>query len=119
MQMGGTVKARILGIVLATVMVMGLTSGVASAKKPLDVDCNLLEATNDAVDDFLDGEGIQFNNLGDLVSSATLDDAVFDQLSDLILLFSGGEIEFTSASQAVSTNAKCGLVPQLVGNVSD
>ena len=37
----------------------------------------------------------------------------------LILFFSGGEIEFTSASQAVSTNAKCGLIPQLIDNIRD
>ena len=112
-------KARIVGIVLATlavVMVMGLTSGVASAKQPLDVDCDLLEATNDAVGDFLYAQGIQFNSLGDLVSTSIKEPAEFDQLSALILSFSGGEIDFDSASQAVSTNAKCGLVPQLVGN---
>lgn len=96
-----------------------LSVSTANANSPLDVDCDLLEATNDAVDDFLDGEGIQFDSLGDLVSSAIQDEAVFDQLSALILLFSGGEIEFTSASQAVSTNAKCGLIPQLVDNIRD
>ena len=115
-------KARIVGIVLATlavVMVMGLTSGVASANQPQDVDCDLLEATNDAVDDFLDGAGIQFNSFGGLVSSSIKNPAQFDQLSALISLFSGGEINFDSASQAVSTNAKCGLVPQLVGNLRD
>ena len=68
---------------------------------------------------FLDGEGIQFNNLGDLVSSAIQDEAVFEQLSALILLFSGGAIDFTSASQAVGTNAKCGLIPQLLDNIRD
>jgi hypothetical protein len=71
------------------------------------------------VNDFLDGQGVQFNNLGDLVSSAILDEELFDQLSALILLFSGGEIDFTSASQAVSTNAKCGLIPQLIDNIQD
>jgi hypothetical protein len=71
------------------------------------------------VNDFLDGEGVQFNNLGDLISSAILDEALFEQLRDLILFFSGGEIEFTSASQAVSTNAKCGLIPQLIDNIRD
>jgi len=96
-----------------------LSSATAYAKKPLDVDCDLWAATNDAVDDFLDSEGIQFDNLGDLVSTAIQDEAVFDQLSALILLFSGGEIDFTSASQAVSTNAKCGLIPQLIGNIRD
>jgi hypothetical protein len=91
----------------------------ADAAMPLDVDCDLLEATNDAVDDFLDAEGVQFDNLGDLVASSILDEEVFDQLSALILFFSGGEIEFTSASQAVSTNAKCGLIPQLINNIRD
>ena len=32
----------------------------ADAKAPQDVDCDLLEATNDAVNDFLDAEGVQF-----------------------------------------------------------
>ncbi len=79
----------------------------------------MLTATNDAVNDFLDGEGVQFNNLGDLVSSAILDDALFEQLRDLILLFSGGEIEFESASQLLSTNARCGLIPQQKGYIQD
>jgi hypothetical protein len=91
----------------------------ADAKAPLDVDCDLLEATNDAVNDFLDGEGVQFANLGDLVATAIQDEDVFDQLSALILMFSGGEIDFTSASQAVSTNAKCGLIRQLIDNIRD
>ena len=52
-------------------------------------------------------------------TSAILDEDVFNQLSALIELFSGGQIVFTSASQAVSTNAKCGLIPQLIGNIRD
>jgi hypothetical protein len=96
-----------------------ISVSTAHAAQPLDVDCDLLAATNDAVNDFLDGEGVQFNNLGDLVSSAILDEEVFDQLSALILMFSGGEIEFTSASQAVATNARCGLIPQLIDNIRD
>jgi hypothetical protein len=71
------------------------------------------------VNDFLDAEGVQFNNLGDLVSSSILDDEVFDQLSALVLLFSGGEIEFESASQAVATIGRCGLIPQLIDNIRD
>jgi hypothetical protein len=99
---------------------VGLLLSVSTAHAgPLNVDCDLLEATNDAVNDFLDAEGIQFANLGDLVSAAIQDAEVFDQLSALILLFSGGEIEFTSASQAISTNAKCGLIPQLIDNIRD
>ena len=86
----------------------------AHAKRPLDVDCDLLAATNDAVGIFLENQGVEFDNLGDVFSSAILDDDVFDQLSALILLFSGGAIDFDSASQAVSTNAKCGLIPQLI-----
>ena len=89
------------------------------AAQALDVDCDLLEATNDAVNVFLDGEGTQFDNLGDLVSSAILDDDVFDVLNALITFFSGGAISFDSASQAIGTTAKCGLIPQLRRNVDD
>jgi hypothetical protein len=108
-------------ITTALAVTVGLLIGVstAHAERPLDVDCDLLAATNDAVNDFLDAEGIQFNNLGDLMSSAILDEEVFDQLSALILLFSGGEIEFTSASQAAATNSRCGLIPQLIDNIRD
>jgi hypothetical protein len=105
--------------ILAATVALLMSASSAHAAKPLDVDCDLLEATNDAVNDFLDEQGVQFDNLGDLVSAAILDEDVFDQLSALILFFSGGEIEFTSASQAVSTNARCGLIPQLVDNTRD
>ncbi len=91
----------------------------AHAKKPLDVDCDLLAATIDAVNVILDNNNVEFDNLGDLVSSAILDDAVFNQLRFLILAFSGGAIDFDSASQVVSTNARCGLIPQLIDNIRD
>ncbi len=113
------VTIKYLATALAVTAGLLLSVSTAYAKKPLNIDCDLLEATNDAVNDFLDGEGIQFDNLGDLVSSAIQDEAVFDQLSALVLLFSGGEIDFTSASQAVSTNARCGLIPQLIDNIRD
>jgi len=106
----------------ALAMTIGLlfTVSTAHAAQPLDVDCDLLADTNDDVNIFLDTmTNIQFDNLGDLVSSAILDDAVFAQLSALVTLFSGGAINFDSASQAVSTNAACGLIPQLIGNVND
>jgi hypothetical protein len=112
-------KTRAFLVALAVTLGLLISAPSAFAGQPLDVDCDLLEATNDAVNDFLDGEGVQFNNLGDLISSAILDDALFDPLSALILLFSGGEIEFTSASQAVATNARCGLIPQLIDNIRD
>ena len=112
-------KKRLIGVVLAATLAVGLTPVAASAAQPLNVDCDLLAATYDAVNDFLDGEGIQFDNLGDLVSSSIRDDAVFDQLSALVLLFSGGEIDFTSASQAISTSGRCGLAPQVIDNIND
>ncbi len=112
-------KKRLVGAVLVGTLMLGLIPASAQAARPLDVDCDLLEATIDAVNVFLDGEGIQFDNLGDLTSSAIQDDAVFDQLSDLVLFFSGGEISFDSATQAASTIAKCGLTAQLIGNIAD
>jgi len=102
--------------VTAGLLVMGST---ARADQPLDVDCEVLATTNECVNAILDGAGVQFNNLGDLVSSAILDDAVFDALDALILLCSGGTIDFESASQAVTTNAKCGLIPQVIENIRD
>ena len=107
------------GVVLAAILMVGLASKDVHAAKPLDVDCDVLAATNEDVNIFLDGQGIQFDNLGDLFSSAIKDEAVFQQLSDLILFFSGGAIDFGSASEAVSTNAKCGLAPQLIDNIRD
>ena len=96
-----------------------LSAPTAHAGRPLDVDCDVLEATNDAVNVFLDGEGVEFTSVGDLFSSAILDDGVFELLRDLILFFSGGSIEFESASQAITTNGQCGLLPGLVDNVND
>ncbi len=104
---------------LAVTVSLLMSVSSAHADRPLNVDCDLLAATNDAVNDFLDDQGIVFDNLGDLVSTAILDDAVFDQLSALILFFSGGEIDFVSASQAITTNARCGLVRQLIDNIRD
>ena len=103
-------------VVTAGMLVMGST---AHAAQPLDVDCDVLAATNQCVDDILDGAGVQFQNLGQLVSAAILDDAVFDTLDALILLCSGGTIDFESASQAVTTNARCGLIPQVIRDIRD
>ena len=110
---------RCLTTALAAIAGFLISVSDAHAAKPLDVDCELLAATNECVDDILDGEGVQFQNLGQLVSSAILDDAVFDTLDALILLCSGGTIDFESASQAVTTNAKCGLIPQVIENIRD
>ena len=112
-----TIKYLATALAVTAALLVGVST--AHAKKPLNVDCDLLADTNEAVNVFLDGEGVQFDNLGDLVSAAILDDAVFALLHDLILFFSAGAIDFESASQAVSTNAKCGLIPQLLDNIRD
>ena len=114
-------KTTTTGFIVALALIFGLLVSVpsANAARPLDVDCDLLAATNEAVNIFLDDQGIQFDNLGDLFASSILDDAVFDQLSALILLFSGGAIDFESASQAISTNGRCGLIAQLKDQVAD
>ncbi len=110
---------KYLATALAVTTGLLFTVSTAHAKKPLDVDCDLLASTIVAADAFLDANNIEFDNLGDLVASAILDDALFDQLDALILLFSGGAIDFDSASQAVSTIAKCGLMPLLIGEIGD
>ena len=52
-------------------IVMLLASG-AMAKKPLDVDCDVLASANVCADAILDANNVQFDNLGDLVSVAIL-----------------------------------------------
>ncbi len=104
---------------LAVIAVLLLGTSTAHARRPLDVDCDTLAAVNDAVNTILDDANVEFNSVGDLFSSAILDDAVFELLHDLILLFSGGAIDFDSASQAITTNAQCGLLPGLIDNVND
>ncbi len=111
---------KYLATALAVTACLLFTVSTAHAAKPLDVDCDLLADTNDDVNVFLDTmTNIQFDNLGDLVSSSILDDDIFNDLNALITFFSGGAISFDSASQAISTNAKCGLIPQLIGNLRD
>ena len=113
-----TIKS--LATALAVTAGLLFSVSTAHAARPLDVDCDLLADTNDDVNVFLDTmTDIQFDNLGDLVASAILDDDVFNDLNALITLFSGGAISFDSASQAVSTNAKCGLIEQLLDNIRD
>ncbi len=110
---------KYLATALAVTTGLLFTVSTAQATQPLDVDCDVLADTNDAVNDILDDAEIQFDNLGDLVSAAILDDEVFNLLHDLILVESGGTIDFESASQAISTNAECGLIPQLIDNIRD
>ncbi len=110
---------RYLATVLAVTVGLLFTVSTAHAGRPLNVDCDLLADTNEAVNVFLDGEGVEFDSVGDLFASAILDDAVFALLHDLLLFFSGGAIDFQSASQAISTNGKCGLLPALIDNVND
>ncbi len=104
---------KTLVVLMASIACLFVGVSTAHAARPLDVDCDVLAATNDAVNDFLDMQGIQFDNFGDLVASAILDDAVFEVLRDLVLFFSGGAIDFDSASQVVATNARCGLIRPL------
>ncbi len=112
-------KIKHLATALAVTIGLLFTVSTAHAKKPLDVDCGVLADTNDAVNVILDDAEIQFDNLGDLVSAALVDGTTFDLLHDLILVESGGTIDFESASQAISTNSACGLIGQLIGNIAD
>ncbi len=107
-------------IVLAVTAALLVSVSSARAAQPLDVDCDVLAATNVAVDAFLDGLGFPpSNGLGDLVATSIVDDEAFSDLQGLILFFSGGQIFFESGSQAVATNAKCGLIPQLIDETRD
>jgi len=57
-------RTRYLLTTLAVTVGLLLSVSTAYANQPLDVDCDLLEATNNAVNGFLDGEGIQVRQPG-------------------------------------------------------
>ncbi len=106
-------------VALAFTLSLLISLPSAYANRPLNVDCDLLAATNDDVDAFLDANNIEFDNLGDAIASSILDDDLFNDLNALITLFSGGAISFDSATQLVATTGKCGLIQQLVDNIRD
>ena len=95
------------------------TVSTAHAGRPLDVDCDVLESAIICTDAILDANNVAFNSVGDLFSSAILDDAVFAQLNSLILFCSGGAIDFDSASQGISTVASCGLMRLVNDEIDD
>ncbi len=113
------VKTKSLAIALAVTVGLLFSVSTAYAKRPLDVDCDTLASAIVCADAILDLNNVVFNSIGDLFSSAILDDAVFAQLSSLILFCSNGAIDFDSASQAISTVAKCGLMPLLNDEIDD
>ena len=108
-------------LVPALAVTAGLLFSVSTAHagRPLDVDCDVLESAVICADAILDANNVAFNSVGDLFSSAILDDAVFEQLNSLILFCSDGAIDFESASQAISTIASCGLMPLLNDEIDD
>ena len=102
---------RYIATALAVTAGLLFTISTAHAGRPLDVDCDVLESAIICTDAILDANNVEFNSVGDLFSSAILDDAVFAQLNSLILFCSGGAIDFDSAPQAISTVASCRLMP--------
>ena len=112
-------RIKVLGAALAVTVGLLLSVSTAHAGRPLDVDCDVLESAILCADAILDANNVAFNSVGDLFSSAILDDAVFAQLNSLILFCSGGAIDFDSASQAISTVASCGLLGLLNDEIGD
>ena len=86
-------KKTTTSLLVALVLTLGLLVSVpsANAAKPLDVDCDVLASALVCADAILDANNVQFDSLGDLVSAAILDDAVFAQLNSLVLFCSGPE----------------------------
>ncbi len=117
--MGCDVTIKYLATALAVTVGLLFSVSTAHAGRPLDVDCDLLADAIICTDAILDANNVAFNSVGDLFSSAILDDAVFAQLNSLILFCSGGAIEFDSASQAISTVSSCGLMPLLNDEIGD
>ena len=112
-------RIKFLGAALAVTVGLLLSVSTAHAKRPLDVDCDVLASAVICTDAILDLNNVAFNSVGDLFSSAILDVAVFAQLQSLILFCSDGAISFSSASQAITTVASCGLMGLLNDEIAD
>ncbi len=112
-------RIKFLGAALAVTVGLLFSVSTAHAKRPLDVDCDVLESAVICADAILDANNVAFNSVGDLFSSAILDVAVFAQLQSLVLFCSDGAIDFSSASQAISTVASCGLMGLLNDEIED
>ncbi len=110
---------KYLATALAVTVGLLFSVSTAHARRPLDVDCDVLASAIVCTDGILDANNVAFNSAGDLFSSAILDDAVFAQLQSLILFCSDGAINFSSASQAITTVASCGLIGLLNDEIDD
>ena len=90
----------------------------AQATKPLDADCDFLQTVNDLSDVILDDAGVEFKNLGASASIKDFTEAA-GFFSFVSVLLGGPEINLESASQFISTNAKCGLTKFVIDNLRD
>ena len=110
-------------ILLAVVAAMAVVvfAVPASATKPLDVDCGELWAINDAADDFLDTvAGLQVTDRWGGVASIHDFSDTNAFFAFIAVTFVGiAPISFDSASEFVSTNARCGLVKPIIDNLRD
>jgi len=112
-------RIKFLAAALAVTVGLLFSVSTAHAKRPLDVDCDVLASAVICTDAILDENNVAFNSVGDLFSSAIVDVAVFVQLQSLIVFCSGGAIDFSSASEAITTVASCGLLPLLNSEIGD
>lgn len=104
---------RLIGTMLAAVLIVGLVPLAAQAK-PLDVDCEQLAETDVA---FFANAPLSFNSLGELISFFQRNDDAFAAASVAfgdVSEFFGPRIEFESMTQTVSTHSKCGLSPLVI-----
>lgn len=111
----------LLGGLAGGMMLASLVPGTAEAKKPLDVNCAVLNA---AVPLVAAGSPIDFKSLGDLQSTVKKNDAVYAALAGGFaavtnLLDPGNPVVFATPSEAISTIAKCGGMAALVAEVND
>ncbi|MDH3471561.1 MAG: hypothetical protein OEM94_09625 [Acidimicrobiia bacterium] len=105
-------KRLLLIVLVVALMMLGLMPAGAQAKKPLDVDCDLLATT---ITNVSDDTGLFADvSVGQLLHAAKKDPVVFPLLNGLLFAYSGEVISFDSVSQGVTTIAKCGLVKHLI-----
>lgn len=115
-------RGKYIGVALAMLVgSLAFVPSAASANKPLDVNCDVLKSALIQIDE-LAGEVFPeplFKNWGQVVSTVKSDQQLFEFLSTVVALFTGGQVIFTDPNQAQPTIAKCGLSSLQVHNVNN
>jgi hypothetical protein len=107
---------QLIPVLFGVSMLFGVNA--LAAKPASNIDCTQLESAIESTDSFLEGIGVEYGSLGELVAKAILEPETDGTLVFLVNNYYGSSA-FTSAKQILSTAGGCGLVPFLIEQIND